>query len=244
MKVLKKTFDILEFTATAPRGAGEIASYLEFPRPTCSRLLKFLMEAGYLKKTLDGKKYVPGPMGFQVFNAETDYQALRNISSEPIEKLAKYANGNALISLLEDSYRYIIFMHNASSIIKSIIELRHSDMYLSISGRVHLAHASKPEQDKTIKRLGMPGQAWNNISDQETLQEELLKVKNQQINELILQEKYLTLATPVKLSGITAVTGLVIEAKTSTKKIDSIRKKLIETAQKIQKSATQDIVLP
>lgn len=244
MKVLKKAFDIIEFTVAEPRGAGEIAAYLELPRPTCSRLLKLLLDAGYLKKTLDNKKYAPGPMGFQVFTAESDYLAIRQAAKAPIETLAKTCNGNALISIIEESYRYIIFMHNASTTIKSIILLRHSDFYLSISGRVHTAYASQYERDKIIKRLGYPGNDWNNISDDKQFEQELKKIRKHKINQLLLQEKYLTFATPINLSGKTAVIGLVIDRTEDTDTLDMVQSNLLTAASDIEQHPNQDIIIP
>jgi len=244
MKVLKKVFGILEFTASSPHGAGDIASHLDLPRPTCARLLKQLLETGYLKKTLDGKKYMPGPMGFQVFATDSDYLLMRNISAPAIEELARYSNGNAMISILEGSYRYILFMHNTSSVIKSIIKLRHDDLYQSISGRVNLAYASKQEQEKTIKRIGMPGQAWNNIKDIKSLQIELQKIRKSPIHELVKEENYLTFAAPVKMPGKTAVIGLVSEDIKNPEKLEKLRKKIIETAKEIQDLSKEKFILP
>ena len=55
MKVLKKIFIILEFTTSPFRGAGDIASYLDLSHPTCTRLLKQLLNASYMQK-----KYLMG----------------------------------------------------------------------------------------------------------------------------------------------------------------------------------------
>ena len=244
MKVLKKIFGILEFTASSPHGAGDIASHLDLPRPTCARLLKQLLDAGYLQKTLDGKQYMPGPMGFQVFTAESDYLLIRNISASAIEELAKYSHGNAMISILEGSYRYILFMHNTSSVIKSIIKLKHDDIYQSISGRVNLAHASKQEQEKTIKRLGMPGQEWNDIKDMKSLQAELQKIRKSPIHELVKEEHYLTFAAPVKIQGKTAVIGLVSELVPDAEKLKKLRAKIIETVKEIQDLSKERFILP
>ncbi|OGV33075.1 MAG: hypothetical protein A2020_07950 [Lentisphaerae bacterium GWF2_45_14] len=244
MKVLKKVYAILELVACSPLSAGEIEKQLDLPRPTCARLLKELTDAGYLKKTSDNKKYTPGPMGYQVFTLNSCYLPIREISSEPVKKLAEYANGNAMTAILEGTYKYVLFMHNASSSIQSFIGLRHDDIYLTNTGRVSLAFASKQEKEKTIKRIGMPGKVWNNITDIKALELELGKIREKKVNELILQDEYLTLAASVHIQGKTVAIGLVYENIPDPERIEDLKCKMIETVSEIRELSKEKFILP
>ena len=64
IKVLDKTFGILEAIVRAtphPMGPMALAEALELNRATCSRILKMLLESGYIVQVSRQAGYVAGP---------------------------------------------------------------------------------------------------------------------------------------------------------------------------------------
>lgn len=180
IKVLKKTFNILELIAEREDAvfSGEIARTLDLNLPTCSRILKDLAEMGYVEQVAAKKGYILGPASYNL-SAKKSYR--RNLTEivDPMTKECAFSiMESVLFTILKDTKRYILSHHNGNPEVQVIIDKPfYEDAYVTATGRVQLAYCSKCELDKYVRKFGLPGVRWDGINTQEQFDAALAKVR-------------------------------------------------------------------
>jgi len=160
IKVIDKAFKIIEYiasrndTSVAP---GELAAALKLNHPTCIRILKNMVELGYLVQISRQKGYVLGPMSFAIAGGKRYMQTQIDIAEPIIKACAEETKQFLLLAVRHKERRYILCSHNGNSSLNiNVNKLWYDDLYEFASGRLLLAYASEDDLAWILKKKGLP----------------------------------------------------------------------------------------
>ena len=179
MKSLDKAFDIMELVCHMdgkPVTPTMVANKLDLNVATCMRSMKYFCERGYLEQVSRKDGYVAGPASLTFADRQSKYSEIIDASEEPIRNLADELNNFINISVLYKSMRYLLFMYSTHTKKQSGAR-RISFDYEVATSRLLLAACSELERKAIIKKVGLPGEKWDNIDTKEALLEKLDQVK-------------------------------------------------------------------
>jgi len=182
IKVLKKTFDIIEYIGARngrPVLPGEIVDALNLNQPTTIRILKDLVELGYLDQVSRQAGYCLGPLAYWVTQGKQYMHQLTSMADPIVNDCARDIGNSVLFAVLHDTSRYILAHYNYNPNV--IIELDtplYDDLYETATGRVLLAFCDRKQREKIIRSLGTPSQEdWSEASTPDKLKKCLGKIK-------------------------------------------------------------------
>jgi len=160
IKVLNKTFDVLEYVAYC-RGKAvlpqEVVKALNLNQPTCMRIMKELTELGYLEQLGPRKGYVLGPSAFYPGNGEHYREQLYQAAAPNIESCARKIGQSVLLATRHGFWRYILCHYNYNARMPVNCALpRYDDLYVTASGRALMAFAPANELADILKKKGLP----------------------------------------------------------------------------------------
>ncbi len=182
IKVLKKTFDIIEYIGAkqgSPVLPGEIVDALDLNQPTTIRILKDLVELGYLDQVSRQAGYCLGPLAYWVTHGQQYMHKLTSTADPIIKDCAQEIGNSVLFAVLHGNSRYILSHYNYNPDV--MIELDtplYDDLYETATGRVLLAFCDRKQREKIIRSLGTPSQEdWVEASTPEKLKKCLSKIR-------------------------------------------------------------------
>ena len=154
MKSLKKALDVLEYIINhnnSPVTPGEAAKNLGLDPATCVRIMGEFTKQGYLEHVSRRAGYVPGPAVFTFSNrSHWKYAQLIQAAIEPIKILAHKVRSVVNISIMHDTYKYILFHYSADSRRNIPLKTRYlPDFACTATGRLLLS--TLPET--TVKEI-------------------------------------------------------------------------------------------
>ena len=163
-QVLHRAIDILESIAPTPdqpRGLGEIARTVHLNAATCARIMKTLVDTGYLEQVAPRKGYILGPMAYSL-SAGGLYRKDLVIVAEPLLiKLAQAIRQPVLLAALRHGRRIILNQINAGETSSSpggAYPL--TNPYQSATGRLLAAYLPDSERQAFISHHPPPGDDW------------------------------------------------------------------------------------
>jgi DNA-binding IclR family transcriptional regulator len=240
IKVVKKVFDILELIAenkSEPPLLGEIAKNLDLAQPTCSRIIKDLTKLGYVESLGQKRGFVLGPKCYLLSGGENYREDLKVIAEPEIKKLSEKIRESVLLSIFSGGKRYVLCHHNGNPEIQVIIDRPYyEDMYVTATGRLLLAYSGESEIQSYVKRHGLPGKKWKEISSKEALYKELENIREEKIVIDASRERQLAIiAVPVwQKEKVTAALGVSLPKMNFTDKHkDAILTEIKKSAEKI-----------
>ena len=182
IKVLQKTFDLLEYVGTCPHPVlpREAAEALNLPQPTTVRLLRDLAERGYLEQSGPRKGYRLGPVPFHLAGGRLYNDEFMRFVSAAVEECARELGQSVQFAIRRRSSRYILCHYNFNpGFFIDTSRIRFRDLYATGSGRTLLAFAPENELDELIAELGLPSPGvWPEAApDREHLLHELGRVR-------------------------------------------------------------------
>ena len=189
MKVLQKTFAVLEYIATRshPVTPGELVEELNLPQPTAARILHDLAELGYLEQNGVRKGYRPGPMPYLVAGGKLYNDEFMQFASTEIRECARELGQSVLFAIRRRNSRIILCHFNFNPRFRiDTRAMRFHDLYTTASGRMLLAFAPETELDAFIRENGLPApMIWPDAAvDDETLKRELGRIRTARCTEL------------------------------------------------------------
>ena len=160
IKVLEKVFAILEFVASKqgrPVLPAEIVQALDINQTTCIRLLKDLVENGYLSQISRTRGYVTGPTAVWIGKNSLFQSQLYSIC-EPILRDAARRDGiSMLVAVRHGKYRVLICGSNSPTGVQLNMSLpRFPDLFCSATGIMLLAYTPAEELSRLIAETGVP----------------------------------------------------------------------------------------
>ena len=214
IKVLGKIFEVLETVVCEspnPMTPMEISGKLNMNRPTCSRILKELTDAGYLIRISRQSGYAVGPRSF-TFGGMVKYKSQLLEKARPyIKDCAFQLSKSVLLCERQGCERYILSHYNYSPLNIRLKQLSFHDLFETATGMVLTAYAPRNVQEELYhhyrenKYLFFP-----ELKRFEDVLESFEQIKRERI---FIRDKFRTLqwiaAVPVCRNGIvTAALGL------------------------------------
>lgn len=182
IKVLKKTFDIIEFIASRGGQAvlpAEIVKGLRLNQATSIRILKDLVDLGYIEQISRQKGYVLGPMSFWIAGGKKYKDALSRKVDPLVLACAKASGQSVLLATNLATKRFILSHYNMNSAFNVDIDKPYyEDMYVTATGRILLTYM--PEKDLAIfvKVCGLPSPTeWSSATTFDKLKAQLKSIK-------------------------------------------------------------------
>jgi DNA-binding IclR family transcriptional regulator len=117
IKVLKKTFDILEYIASCtgrPVLPQEIAQAVRINQATCIRIIRDLQELGYLEQKGKRQGYSLAILGWAVFNQNPLIERLHETGIPMVSKLAEECGQYVVLSIIDKGRRFRVCSRNCN----------------------------------------------------------------------------------------------------------------------------------
>lgn len=189
IKVLQKTFDLLEYAAGSPHPVlpRETADALGLPQPTAARLLRDLAELGYLEQSGPRKGYRLGPVPFHLAGGKLYDDEYMRFVSATVKECAREMGQSILFAVRRRASRYILCHYNFNpGFLIDTSRIRYHDLYGTGSGRMLLAFAPENELGELIAELGLPSpDIWPEAApDRGRLLHELGKIRTDREAEM------------------------------------------------------------
>lgn len=149
IKVLDKSFAILEEIIAAtpqPLGPLALAKKLGLNRTTCSRILRMLLESGYIVQVSRQAGYAAGPRIVTLNNMAQYQSRLLKRAVPVVDHLAETVGDSVLISQVRRGKRYVLYHRNCNP--DREIRLNQpafDDLYSTATGVVEMAHIPPEE---------------------------------------------------------------------------------------------------
>lgn len=207
IKVLGKIFEVLETVVSEspnPMTPMEIAGRLNMNRPTCSRILRELTDAGYLIRISRQSGYAAGPRSF-TFGKMVKYKSqLLEKACPYIKDCAFKLSKSVLLCERDGMERYILSHYNYSPLNIQLKQLSYHDLFETATGMVLMAYAPREVQEDVYRRYRECGYLFfpelDRISD---ALEQFEQIKRERV---FIRDKFRTLqwiaAVPVSRNGI------------------------------------------
>lgn len=182
IKVVAKTFALLEFVAVhagRPVLPGEAAVALKLNQATTVRILRDLLELGYLNQISRNKGYVLGPMAQSVFARNHYRENLIRAAAPLVAQCAGATGESVVLAVMQGVRRYVLLHENRNpSMNIDVTALYYDDLYLTATGRILLAYAPPAHLEAVVKRLGAPGKSnWALAAQPAGLKRELALIR-------------------------------------------------------------------
>ena len=148
--VIDKTFAVLEqiaMSAPSPMLPTQLAEKLFLNRATCSRLLKQLMDMGYILKVSRQQGYIPGPKLLTMNNLANFQGDFLNQAIPVIDRCAAELQTSVLTAQLYHGKRYVLYHKNfCRELDIRITQPSYDDIFETATGLLLLAHCSGEER--------------------------------------------------------------------------------------------------
>ncbi len=241
IKVMDKTFAILEeivISSPEPLPPLELSRRLQLNRATCSRLLKLLLDSGYILQVSRQKGYVPGPKILTLSNMAAFQQNLLSVARGVIDRCAEELQNSVQIAQLYNGKRYILYCRNCNPRRNiRLNRLSFDDLFFTATGLMLVAHQEREERMALFRRLkaeSMP--FFEDFQDEKTIQEKLDSIRGSEFFECRKDIQWIY-AFPVFVNGaFIATLGVSIPFSEYS---DSYHQKVC----KVMKEASREISL-
>lgn len=204
--VIDKTFAILEqivISSPAPMLPTQLADELGLNRATCSRLLKQLMEMGYILKVSRQQGYIPGPKLLTINNLAGFQQEFLNVAVPVIDRCANELQTSVLTAQLYHGKRYVLYHKNCNRDLDiRITQPCFDDIFETATGLLLIANRSKEERLSCFRNAKKNGSAFlPGFGNEKTLNGKLDEIRESGF--LICKKEYQWIyAYPVLRDGV------------------------------------------
>lgn len=227
--------EIVDDSGNKPVLTGELAEKLGLAQPTCSRILKDLVEMGFLDQAENQKGFVLGERIRQMGVEPPLFKQLKEVADNHVKRCSEETKASVVLLSDNNFKRYILLHHNGNPDLEiTFKEDSEDDFYTYATGRTLLAWKSQKHILEQVKRAGLPGQEWPEISTTDKLLSELEKIK--QDGYIFLDRNSIfIIAYPVFQNGeIAAAVGCsAVNSEYNKKRFDLIKTSVEKMAQRI-----------
>jgi len=182
IKVLDKTFSILDILIQhdSSMHITEISEKLGLYPSTTHRILDTLKHWGYVEQDLKSQKYRLGLKLLALGMAKLHQMDLVREATPYLKELVKQCNETVHLGVLEEGEVMYLAKEESSQTIRMISYVgKRAPLHCTALGKVLLAHLSAEERKKTLEGKVLSPLTENTITDQEQLEKELTKVREQ-----------------------------------------------------------------
>jgi DNA-binding IclR family transcriptional regulator len=181
-KVTLKIFALVEYIA-ARKGAGilpnELVKALGINQATCIRILKELVQLGYLEQLSRQHGYVIGPMANWLARTARYKRELLAIAEPLVLDLARREKQSVLIAALHEGRRFILCHHNFNPAVNPEVDSPwYEDQYITATGQLLFAHAAPETRAAIVKRQGFPKLGpWKGLASLSAIERECERIR-------------------------------------------------------------------
>lgn len=175
---LHRALDLLEIVAQGGghMAIGEIAAACSIPLPTIHRLLKTLVERGYMRQ-LPNRRYA---LGYRLLPLVRSANALLGADTGPalarlVAELGETAN---LAALTDDRAEYVAQVPSPHAMRMFTEVGRRVDLHCTGVGKALLSRLDAREISAVAQRNGLPRHTPHTISTEATLQAEINRIRS------------------------------------------------------------------
>ena len=213
VKVLHKALHIIEHIALdpeTPHTLGSITDQLGLNQPTCARILKTLVNAGYIEQVAPKKGYVLGPMAYMLPSRGQYRRDIVAVAAPLVAQCAKHTREMVLVATFRRGRRYIICHVNGNPELRVQADLPfYEDIYTTATGRLLLAFAEQHEIEYFLHTRGLPKGAWPGVRTRSDVFEALDAIRRQGMFIDAGRDQTIAFALPIK-EGTRVVAALGI----------------------------------
>lgn len=182
VNAIEKAFLVLEKIASSELAAltpAQIADELNFNRATCSRILKQLLDMGYVVRISRQQGYAAGPKLHTMGRISNYSSQLLKYAVPVVDRCAQELKNSVLISQLCNGRRYILHHRNCDPALHvSINRPCYDDVFATATGLLLAAYCSKSERANCFKIQKLHNGAFmNEFSNEETIHCELDNIR-------------------------------------------------------------------
>ncbi|WP_162989828.1 IclR family transcriptional regulator [Natronorubrum halophilum] len=178
IKSIDTTLDILETIRHSGRGnISEISERTGQTKSTVHRHLNTLRDRGYVVK--DGNEYAISLKMLRLSSGTLDRHILYSATKSVINDLAEETGESAATAVEENGEAVYLYYNRTDQAIRTDARVG-IRLYLHCTGagKALLAHLPADQVDAIIDDHGLPEKTSNTITDRDTLEEELQKIRN------------------------------------------------------------------
>ena len=185
IQVLNRALGILDFLSRNPQteySLATIAEALSLDKGTCTRILKTLLEKGYVQQDAPRGKYRMGYKFYHLIGSPVENEELTKVAREDIDALGRQFNETALLAVVRNDRRVVLYstVPDRNMMIRTKQE---GNVYAFCAGRVVIANYTQSQLEKLLIRLGLPSEEeWPEIyrsgNPEQNLINALVQIKN------------------------------------------------------------------
>jgi DNA-binding IclR family transcriptional regulator len=216
IQVLDRALTILEIIGKSPDdllGPAELAREAGINAATCSRILKSLLDRGYVEQPERKKGYRLGSMAFALTGGEPYRKDLVNRCVPVIDAMATELDESTLLAVMRRGERIVLYeaeSHNQVQVRREPQQI--IDPLTSATGRLLLAWLQPDKLNHLALAKRLPTKAWPEVRNSEELCTELDKIRREG-HALRHTGSVVGLAFPIREKGeVTAALGLHLPA--------------------------------
>lgn len=222
---------------------SELASAMDLPKGTVQAHVNTLFNNHYIKKT--GRGYEGGlkslAIGGKIACRRDEYYRVR----EGVMKLADQTGERAQFNVEEFGFEYTLCDIVGEDAVRTDVRIGSKQhLHTNATGKVILAHLPKSRRKEIIKRLGLPKRTETTITDLDTLNEKLEKIRDRgyafNLEERV--EKQRAVGVPVFGCDNTVLGGLSISGPASRMTKTHMETELLNELQGVADAIHLDLV--
>lgn len=237
IQVLERATEILEYLA-ANRGRSialsEISGTLGMHKATCANILKSLKFLGLVLQEDYRSGYTLGDKIYSlagVSSGRFDKVLVRTV--KPImDSLCKEINENLMLTVIRGTKRILIYKALGKNDIEAKV-IDELEPWPATTAKVIIAHYDKAKLNSFINSVGMPGDAWPEITDRSMLEEKLSGIREEGFLTVI-NNHFACIAAPIFMNGeVVASLGCYLpDIRLSRGRRENIEKRIVEEARR------------
>lgn len=201
--------------AGVPLTSTAINDTLQLPKATIHRLCQRLEDEGWLRKDIDGKRYLPGHRLRRLAPGIINFATFAQARTAILRRLSEQIGETCNITIPErEGMRYLDRVETRWPLRVQLPIGGHVPFYCTASGKLYLSTLRKSQQLHLLKWLKLDKRAPNTIVDRDALMEELARIRRNKlgIDNEELQEGMVAVAVPIndkkgRLAATLAVHG-------------------------------------
>jgi DNA-binding IclR family transcriptional regulator len=168
--------------AGAPMTATDINLVLQLPKPTIHRLCNRLEEEGFLKKDLDGKRYLPGKRLQTITTGVTHFTSFVHARHSVLKQLSELVGETCNITIpIIDGMQYIDRVETRWPLRFQFPIGDSVPFHCTASGKLYLSSLPKAQREKLLRTLPLDKFARNTLVDPDKLLDALEETRRNKI---------------------------------------------------------------
>jgi IclR family acetate operon transcriptional repressor len=200
-----KAFNVLEILAFKDYerngiSLSELSKLLDIKATTLHNILKTMIACGFVEQN-ESSKYLAGGKCLQIglMNSIFSVNGISEKISPIMEELGSSVDESVILYILVNGNRVpVVQVEHKGAVRVDFDRLMQENLYEKATGRVLTAYANQFELKQILKKWGLPGENWDNINAENSLQVALEEIRQKGMCEIASQKDGLSsIAFPV-----------------------------------------------